>query len=125
VGGNEKAARLSGIRVDRVRIATYLVTGLLSALAGVVTTSRFGSVHPDIGKGTELRVISAGVIGGASLAGGEGSVSGALLGLMLMAIVDNGLIHLRVPIYWQEVPAGLILISAVTLDMLSRRRRGE
>lgn len=121
IGGNERAAHLSGIPVDRVRIAMYVFSGLMAGVAGIVATSRLGAAFPLAGKGAELRVISAAVIGGCSLSGGEGSVLGSLLGVLLMAIINNGLVLLKVSIYWQGIVSGAILIAAVTFDMLSKR----
>jgi ribose transport system permease protein len=95
----------------------------MAAFAGIIATARLSAAFPLAGAGTELRVISACVIGGASLAGGEGSVIGALLGVLLMALISNGLVLLNVSIYWQGIVTGVILISAVTLDTLSRRSR--
>ncbi len=123
VGGNERAAALSGIPVDRVRIASYILTGVAACVAGIVSTSRLGSAFPQAGAGTELRVIAACVIGGCSLAGGEGSIVGSLLGVILLALINNGLVLLNVSIYWQGVVSGLVLIAAVAFDMLSRRAR--
>ncbi len=123
VGGNERAAALSGIPVDRVRIASYILTGVAACFAGIVSTSRLGSAFPQAGAGTELRVIAACVIGGCSLAGGEGSIVGSLLGVILLALINNGLVLLNVSIYWQGVVSGLVLIAAVAFDVLSRRSR--
>ena len=124
VGSNEQAALLSGISVNRVRFLAYIFCGLMAALAGVIATSRLSSAFPLAGAGTELRVISACVIGGASLAGGEGTILGSLLGVLLLALINNGLVLLNVSIYWQGIVSGLILISAVSFDILSRRKRG-
>jgi ribose transport system permease protein len=93
----------------------------MAALAGIVATARLSSAFPLAGAGTELRVISACVIGGASLAGGEGTILGSLLGVLLMALINNGLVLLNVSIYWQGIVSGLILIAAVSFDILSRR----
>ena len=123
VGGNERAALLSGIPVDRIRIMTYIFCSVMAGFAGIIATSRLASAFPLAGKGTELRVISACVIGGCSLSGGEGSVLGSLLGVFLMAIINNGLVLLNVSIYWQGIVSGVILIAAVTFDMISRRTR--
>lgn len=123
IGSNERAARLSGIHVDKVKMFSYVITATLAVIAGLISTSRLAAAFPQAGIGAELRVISACVIGGASLAGGEGSVLGSLLGVVLLAIVNNGLILKNVSIYWQGIVSGLILILAVTLDILSRRRR--
>jgi ribose transport system permease protein len=123
VGTNDQAADLSGLPVARVRLLSYIFCSVMAAFAGIIATSRLSAAFPLAGAGTELRVISACVIGGASLAGGEGSVIGALLGVLLMALISNGLVLLNVSIYWQGIVTGVILISAVTLDTLSRRSR--
>jgi ribose transport system permease protein len=123
VGGNEKAARLSGLAVDRIRVVAYLVTGLLAALAGVLLSSRLMSGMPTAGNALELQVLAACVIGGASLRGGEGTVLGAFLGVIFVALVNNAMTMLAVSIYWQMIVTGAVLVGAVALDMLVRRRR--
>lgn len=121
IGGNEKAARLSGINVDRVKIGGYVLSALLASLAGVLLAARFGAASVSAGQGIELAVIAAVVIGGASLSGGEGTILGALLGVLLMELISNGLNLLGVAVYWQPIVIGLVLIVAVALDALSRR----
>ena len=123
VGGNERSARLSGIRVSRVQIANYMIAGLMAAVSGLLLTARFGSASVSAGNGAELRVISAVVIGGASLAGGEGTILGAFLGVTLMALINNGLNLLGINVYWQTIVIGAVLIIAVAADSLSRRNR--
>jgi ribose transport system permease protein len=123
IGGNERAARLSGIRVDALRVFTYMLSGTLSALAGVLLAARLSTAVPTAGEGLELTVIAAAVIGGASLAGGEGTVLGAVLGVAFLALISNALTLLEVSIFWQEVVTGVILVAAVSLDMLLRRRQ--
>jgi ribose transport system permease protein len=118
VGGNEEAARFSGINVDRVRAFTYVLTGTLAALAGIVNASRLISASANAGERAELRVISAVVIGGASLAGGTGTILGAFLGLLLVGVIENGMEILRVNIYLKNVVMGTILILAVTVDRI-------
>ncbi len=122
VGGSEKAARLSGINVDMVVFLAFVASGLLAALAGIITTARLTSGVPTAFTGVELRIIAACVIGGCSLAGGEGTVLGAVLGLIFMAIVANAMTLFGVSIYWEGVVTGTILVIAVSLDMISRRR---
>jgi ribose transport system permease protein len=121
VGGNEEAARLSGINVDRVKIAVYTLSGLLAALAGVLSVSRFTVADPGAGVGEELRIIAACIIGGCSLRGGKGTVIGGLLGLIFVGFINNGLILLRVPVYWQQLSMGVVLLLAVGFDTLSQR----
>ena len=123
VGGNERSARLSGINVDAVVIANFVMVALLAAVSGLLLTGRFGTASVSAGLGTELRVISACVIGGASLAGGEGTILGAILGVILMNLISNGLNILGINPYWQSIVIGGILIIAVAADVLSRRRR--
>jgi ribose transport system permease protein len=125
IGANERAARLSGIRVERLRVFTYVLSGALAALAGVLLAARLNAAIPTAGTGLELTVIAAAVIGGASLAGGEGSVLGAVLGVAFLALVANALTLLQVSIFWQEVATGVILVAAVSVDMLLRRRTGS
>lgn len=123
LGGNERAARLSGIRVDALRVFTYMLSGTLAALAGVLLAARLSTAVPTAGQGLELTVIAAAVIGGASLAGGEGTVLGAVLGVAFLALISNALTLLDVSIFWQEVTTGVVLVVAVSLDMLLRRGR--
>lgn len=123
VGGNERSARLSGIRVSQVQISNYVIAALLAAVPGLLLAARFGTASVSAGLGVELRVISAVVIGGASLAGGEGTVVGSLLGVALMALISNGLNLLGVNPYWQNIVIGTVLIVAVAADSLSRRNR--
>lgn len=124
VGSNEKAARLSGLAVDRVRTLAYMLSGLLAALAGVLLASRLMSGTPTAGNALELQVLAAAVIGGASLRGGEGTVLGAFLGVVFVALINNAMTMLAVSIYWQMIVIGAVLVAAVALDMLVRRGDG-
>lgn len=123
IGGNEKAARLSGIPVDKMKILNYVITGLLAGAAGIVMTSRLGAASVTAGTGLELRVITAVIIGGASLQGGEGTVVGAFLGSLLMALITNALTLLGVDIYWQTFVIGATLLIAVLIDRLGKIRK--
>jgi ribose transport system permease protein len=122
VGSNEKSARLSGINVERVVLYSFITSGVLAALAGVVSMARLTSGVPTAFVGVELRIIAACVIGGMSLSGGEGTIIGAILGLVFMALVTNALTLFGVSIYWEGVVTGTILMVAVSIDRLSRRR---
>lgn len=122
IGGNEKAARLSGIDVDRMKIWAFVISAGLAGLAGLLLSSRLGAALSTSGRGLELRVITAVILGGASLSGGQGRIWGAFLGALFMAIVNNILILGRVSGYWQEVILGLILIVAVGVDQWLLRR---
>ncbi len=123
VGGNERAARVSGINVDRVKLFNYCLVAGLAGVAGILLTARFGSASVTVGSGVELRVITAAIIGGASLNGGEGSVLGAFLGALFMAMLANALNLLGVDVYWQNLITGMFLILAVVFDVLNERRR--
>ena len=122
IGANEKAAMLSGIAVNRVRIIAYILTGVLAALAGVLLASRLMSGTPTAGNALELQVLAAAVIGGASLRGGEGTILGAFLGVVFVALINNAMTVLAVSIYWQMIVIGAVLVCAVALDMLVRRQ---
>lgn len=123
VGGSEKAARLSGININRVKMGVYMLIAVLCGIAGILETSRFGSASSLAGTGKELTAISACVIGGASLSGGEGSVIGSFLGLILLGLVRDGLILNDVSVYWQGLIQAIILVLAVAFDVWTRRRR--
>jgi ribose/xylose/arabinose/galactoside ABC-type transport system permease subunit len=123
VGGNEEAARLSGINVDKVKIVAYSLCGLLAGFAGVTTASHLSSAQPTSGLTNELDVIAAVIVGGTSLMGGSGTVLGTVIGAALMGVLRNGLILLGVSANWQLVPLGTVIIVAVVFDQLRQRRR--
>ena len=120
-GGNELAARLAGVRTDRVIIAAYAISGLTAALAGLLLTARLESAGPRAGVGIELTVIAAAVIGGTSLFGGQGSIPGTLLGVILIALVTNAVNLLRVPPAWDELVKGIVIFLAALVDVYRRR----
>lgn len=123
LGGNEEAARYSGINVERRRMLVYISMGLLSAVTGIVLTSRLGSADPTAGVGFETDAIAAVVIGGTSMSGGEGSVIGSLIGALIIGVMNNGLNLLNVSPYYQQIFKGLIVVLAVLMDSASRRKR--
>ena len=123
VGGNEKSAMLSGIKVDKVKVFNYVLVGLCAGFAGVVMSSRVASATTTLGTGVELRVITSVIVGGASLYGGEGTVLGTFLGCMLMALVTNVINLTGVDVYWQTFVSGAILLVAVILDRLGKNSR--
>ncbi len=116
VGGNEKAARAAGIRVDGVKVFAYTLCGALAGLAGVVLASRITTGQPNAGLAYELDAIAAVVIGGTSLSGGVGSISGTVLGAILMGVISSGLDQLNVSSYYQQMVKGLIIVGAVWWD---------
>lgn len=125
IGGNEEAAVLSGIQTDRYKAMVYLITGFLSALAGLVLAARLDAATSVAGDGFELDVIAAVVIGGTSLSGGQGGVIGSLIGALIMGVVRNGLNLLLVSSHWQRVILGLIILAAVTVDVVRKRSRSS
>jgi len=125
IGANERAARLSGINVDLVKILNYCLVAVLAGVAGQLITARFGSSSVTVGNGVELRVLTACIIGGASLNGGEGTVFGAFLGALFMGVLANSLNLLGVDVYWQNLFTGLILIIAVVVDVVNERRKSS
>lgn len=122
VGSNEQAARLSGVNVANVRLFVYMLLGGLSALAGVMGAGLLSTAPTNLGLGNELDVIAAVVIGGASLAGGEGTILGAVIGAAIMAVIRNAFVLLKLPIYLQTIAIGVVIIIAVALDQLRKRR---
>lgn len=121
IGGNEEAARLSGIRVKRQKVIIYALVGAFAAIAGIVLATRLASAQPQAATGYELDAIAAVVIGGASLAGGVGKASGTLIGALILAVLRNGLNLLDVSAFWQQVVIGAVIALAVLLDTLRRR----
>ncbi|WP_038902925.1 xylose ABC transporter permease XylH [Dickeya zeae] len=122
VGGNIDAARLSGVNVERTKLVVFAINGLMVAVAGLVLSSRLGAGSPSAGNIAELDAIAACVIGGTSLAGGVGSVAGAVMGAFIMASLDNGMSMLDVPTFWQYIVKGGILLLAVWMDTATKHK---
>lgn len=120
IGGNEEAARLSGIKVNRQQLITYALSGAFAAVAGIVLASRLASAQPQAAAGYELDAIAAVVIGGASLSGGKGRAFGTLVGALILAVLRNGLNLLSVSAFWQQVVIGAVIALAVLVDTLRR-----
>lgn len=118
VGGNEQAARLSGLDVDRVKLWIYTLAGALSAVAGLIVTSRLDSAQPNAGTGYELDSIAAVVIGGTSLSGGRGSIGGTVIGCLIIGVLNSGLVLLDVSPFWQQVVKGGVILIAVAIDRM-------
>ncbi|GHD51386.1 substrate-binding domain-containing protein [Streptomyces galbus] len=121
IGGNEEAARLSGLRVKKQKLAIYALSGVFAAAAGIVLAARLSSAQPQAADGYELDAIAAVVIGGASLAGGTGKASGTLIGALILAVLRNGLNLLSVSAFWQQVVIGVVIALAVLLDTVRRK----
>lgn len=123
LGSNEEATRLSGVNVAVWKTAVYTLCGMFSGLAGVLIAARLNSAQPSLGVGYELDAIAAAVIGGTSLSGGEGTILGTIIGAFIISVLTNGLRILSVPQEWQIVVTGLIVITAVYLDIIRRRQQ--
>ncbi|MFC0395259.1 ABC transporter permease [Paenibacillus mendelii] len=121
IGGNENAAKISGIRVGGIKIWVYVINGFLAGLAGILLSSRISSGQPNSGMGYELDAIAAVVIGGTSLFGGRGSLLGTIVGVLIIGVINNGLNLLDVSSYWQQIIKGLIIAGAVILDQRAKR----
>lgn len=124
IGGNAKAAKLSGIRVGRLTLTGFVIMGMLAGIAGVLGASRLNSAVVSAGIGVELSVITATVLGGASLKGGEGTILGAVLGVLFIALVQNAMIINGVGVFWQGIIIGSVLLLAVSLDRFKQAHRG-
>jgi ribose transport system permease protein len=125
VGGNRTAAEVAGVNVRRILTSVYAISGMLAGMSGVILSSRVISAAPYFGKGYELGAIAAVVIGGASLNGGRGTIWGTMLGLFLIQTMNNGLDILVVPAYWQSVITGMLIVSAVAVDLVATKRSGK
>jgi ribose transport system permease protein len=122
VGNSQRSAKLSGIFVDRIIITVYVIIGVLSGLCGLLLVGQMNSADPSFGKGYELDVIAATVIGGISMTGGEGNIVGVLLGALLMGLLKNMFVQLAVSGYWQTIILGVVIIGAVMIDSIRKKK---
>lgn len=123
IGGNKEAAKLSGINIKRITLGIFTLMGILYSLSGIVYSARLNSAAASAGKGMELEVIAAAIIGGTSTMGGEGTIVGAIIGALVMATLNNGMSLMNSPSEWQYMIKGLILLGAVWVDIASRRNK--
>ena len=123
IGGNEEAPRLSGVRIYRVKRMVYTLCGLMAAIAGLATAARLGVGQSTAGQGYEMDAIAAVIIGGASVAGGSGTVMGVIIGAAIMGVLNNGLVLLNISAYWQQAVLGVVIIAAVAFDKWQGKRK--
>ena len=123
IGGNQFAARLVGIPVENIKVSVYAISGLLAALAGMLFASRVNAGQPTIGAGWLMPTITAAIIGGTSLSGGEGTILGTILGAVFMGTLANGIVLLGISAYWERVIIGAVVMVAVIIDILRTRRK--
>lgn len=116
LGGNEDSARLSGINTQKIKTLVYVISGIMASIGGIIVTSRIGSASPNAGSGFELDAIAAVVLGGTSLAGGEGSIIGTIIGAMIIGVLNNGLNLMNVSPFYQQIVKGLVILFAVMID---------
>jgi D-xylose transport system permease protein len=124
MGGNEEAARLSGINIYQTKVIVYCVITILSALAGILLASRLNGASPNLGDSFELFTISAVIIGGTSFAGGIGTITGTVVGVFIIGVLENGMSLLGVSMQWQFIVRGFIIILAVWFDVLTKKKKG-
>lgn len=124
-GGNLETSRLSGINVDKLRMIVYALSGFAAAFSGIIQTARMNSAQVSTGKGWEMTVIASVIIGGTSMFGGSGSVIGTVIGTVLLTVLTSGMILMKVSAYWQNVVVGAIIIVAVIIDQIKRRKSGD
>ena len=121
VGGNERAAELSGVRVRRIKLGVYAISGACAAMVGLIIAAQLSAAHPATGETFELNAIAAVVLGGTSLMGGRGSIGGTIGGAFVIGVLADGLILLGVSEFWQMVIKGLVIVFAVVLDQMQQR----
>ena len=122
IGGNQKASRLAGVRVERTMLAVYAISGAAAALAGIILASRMNAGQPTIGSAWVMPCITAAIIGGTSLKGGEGTIVGTILGAVFMSVLANGITLLGISPYWERVIVGIVVILAVVIDVIRNRK---
>ncbi len=123
LGGNEEAARVSGVNINKIKIIVYVICGALAAIAGIATASRLGVAQSTAGMGYELDAVAAVIIGGASVKGGTGRVSGTIIGASIMGVLRNALVLLSVSAYWQQAIIGVVILLAVSMDQIRNRTK--
>ena len=125
VGGNEKSARLSGIKADRVKILVYIISGFCAAWIGLINTAQLSAAHPASGDGWEMNAIAATVLGGTSMAGGSGTIVGTIVGAFVIGVINDGMTMCGVSEFWQKIIRGVVIILAVVIDQTQRNLQAK
>ena len=125
VGGNEKSAKLSGIKADRVKILVYIISGFCAAWIGLINTAQLSSAHPASGDGWEMNAIAATVLGGTSMAGGSGTIVGTIVGAFVIGVINDGMTMCNVSEFWQKIIRGVVIILAVVIDQTQRNLQAK
>jgi erythritol transport system permease protein len=125
IGGNERAAELAGIRVNRIKMGVYVISGICAAMTGLLITSQLGAAFPDTATSYELNAIAAVVLGGTSLFGGRGTIGGTVIGAFVIGFLSDGLVLVGVSEFWQMIAKGSVIVAAVALDEAQRRRQSR
>ena len=121
VGGNERAAALSGVKVNRIKLFVYMFSGFCAALVGLIVSSQLVASHPATGDTFELNAIAAAVLGGTSMSGGRGRIGGTIVGAFVIGVLSDGLVMMGVSSFWQTVIKGLVIIAAVVVDQAQQK----
>ena len=125
IGGNEKAAQLSGVKVDKVKILVYMISGICAAVVGIIACSQLAAAHPATGESWEMNAIAAAVLGGTSMAGGIGTIGGTIVGAFVIGVINDGMVMCGVSEFWQMVIKGLVIIVAVVIDQFQRNMEAK
>ena len=125
VGGNERSARLSGIKADKIKIIVYMISGFCAAWVGMINTAQLSAAHPASGDGWEMNAIAATVLGGTSMAGGSGTIIGTIVGAFVIGVINDGMTMCGVSEFWQKVIRGCVIILAVVIDQTQRNLQAK
>ena len=125
IGGNEKAAKLSGVKVDKVKILVYMISGICAEVVGIIACSQLAAAHPATGESWEMNAIAAAVLGGTSMAGGIGTIGGTIVGAFVIGVINDGMVMCGVSEFWQMVIKGLVIIVAVVIDQFQRNMEAK
>lgn len=125
IGGNERAAKLSGVKVDKVKISVYIISGVCASIVGIIASSQLAASHPATGESWEMNAIAAAVLGGTSMAGGIGSIGGTIVGAFVIGVINDGMVMCGVSEFWQRVIKGVVIVLAVIIDQFQRNLQAK